>query len=369
MEKLGQRFSWASLPLIATVARLLHKDLVLQVEYLRVQYDIVRSRVPGRIQFTDDERRSLVAAALAMGSKAMRAVVTIVKPATILRWQRKLEQRKWDYSKRRKRKPGRPRKPADVEALVCRLARENTWGYRRICGELAKQGITISKSCIADILRRNGLPPSPERKGLTWRDFLARHTEVLLCADLFTKEIWTFCGLRRAYVLFVMHVRSRTILLAEVTYSPHGGWMAQQVRNLLWECEDLGIRPRFLIHDRDECFCWDFDAVLRSAGVEPVKTPYHAPNANSYAERWIRSARQECLNHLILFGIKSLRRVVRSFQRFHNAHRPHQGIGNRVPARLHAGEVIPATTDGPVGKVECEQFLGGLLKSYHRAAA
>ena len=82
-----------------------------------------------------------------------------------------------------------------------------------------------------------------------------------------------------------------------------------------------------------------------------------------------RSARQECLNHLILFGIKSLRRVVRSLQRFHNAHRPHQGIGNRVPARLHAGEVIPATTDGPVGKVECEEFLGGLLKSYHRAAA
>jgi putative transposase len=369
METVGRRFSWASLPLIATVARLLHKDLVLQVEYLRVQYDIVRSKVPGRIQFTDDERRSLVAAALAMGSKAMRAVVSIVKPETILRWQRKLEERKWDYSKRCKRKPGRPRKPADVEALVCRLARENTWGYRRICGELAKQGIQVSKSCIADILRRNGLPSSPERKGLTWREFLARHADVLLCADLFTKEVWTFCGLRRAYVLFVMHVRSRTILLAEVTYSPHGAWMAQQARNLLWECEDLGIRPRFLIHDRDDCFCWDFDAVLRSAGVDPVKSPYRAPNANSYAERWVRSVRQECLNHLILFGIKSLRRAVLSFQRFHNVHRPHQGIGNRIPAHVHAGEAIPATMDGPVGKVECEEFLGGLLKSYHRTAA
>jgi len=304
-----------------------------------------------------------------MGSKAVRAAVSIVKPETILRWHRKLEAKKWDYSKQRKRKPGRPRKPADVEALVCRLARENMWGYRRICGELAKQGIPISKSCIASILRRNGLPPSPERKGPTWRESPALHADVLLCADLFTKEIWTFCGLRRAYVLFVMHVQSRTILLAEVTFSPHAAWMAQQARHLLWACDDLGIQPRFLIHDRDDCFCWDFDDVLRSAGVEPVKSPYHAPNANAHAERWVRSARQERLNHLILFGIKSLHRVVRSFQRFHNVRRPHQGTGNRIPAHVHAGKVIPVSLDGPVGKIECEEFLGGLLKSYRRVAA
>ena len=104
-------------------------------------------------------------------------------------------------------------------------------------------------------------------------------------------------------------------------------------------------------------------------GREAMRAVVSIVNANAFAERWIRSARKECLDHLILFGIKSLRRVVRSFQRFHNAHRPHQGIGNRVPARVHAGEVIPSTTDGPVGKVECEEFLGGLLKSYHRTAA
>jgi putative transposase len=369
MEKLGRRFSWASLPLVATVSRLLQRDLVHQVEYLQVQCGVIRSRVPGRIRFTDEERRSLVDAALAMGREAMRAVVTIVKPETILDWNRKLEQKKWDYSRRRKRGPGRPRKSADVEELVCRLARDNAWGYRRISGELAKLGIQVSRSCVADILRRNRLPRSPERSGLPWREFLRRHADVLLCADLFTKEIWTFCGLQRAFVLVVMHVKSRTILLSQATFSPHAAWMAQQVRNVLWECEDLGIQPRFLIHDRDTCFCADFDAVLRSAGVEPVKTPYHAPNANAYAERWIRSAREECLNHLILFGIKSLRRVMWTFRRFHNAHRPHQGLGNDIPARVHAREVVPASSDGPVGKVECEEFLGGLLKSYRRKAA
>ena len=217
---------------------------------------------------------------------------------------------KWDYSERRQRRPGRPRTPGEVEALVCRLARENTWGYKRIHGELKKLGVKLSKSAISDVLRRNGLPPAPERGGLTWREFLARQADVLLCADLFTKEIWTFCGLRRACVLVVMHLKSRTILLAEATFSPHSGWMAQQVRNVLWECEDLGIRPRFLLHDRDTCFGGDFDTVLQHAGVEPLKTPYHAPNANPFIERWGRSLREECLNHLVLFGLKSLRHVV-----------------------------------------------------------
>jgi len=263
------RLNWAGLPVIATVARLLCRELTLENEYLRLENRILKSEVEGRIRFTDDERWALMKAALAMGRKLMRKVVTIVKPDTILAWQRRLEQAKWDYSRRRRRGPGRPRTPADVEALVCRLARENTWGYRRISGELKK----------------------------------------------------------------------------------------------------LGIRPRFLIHDRDKCLAEDFDGILRSSGVKPVPTRYHAPNANAYAERWIRSARQECLNQLILFGIESLRRVMWAFRRFHNSHRPHQGIDNRVPAPLHAGEVVPATRDIPVGEVECEEFLGGLLKSYHHAAA
>ena len=131
-----------------------------------------------------------------------------------------------------------------MKELVCRMARENDWGYRRIQGELKKLGIEISKFRVAGTLRRNGLPRAPERGGLTWREFLSRHADVLLCADLFTKELWTFCGLRRAFVLVVMHVKSRTILLAETTFFRHSAWMAQQVRNLLWECDDLGMQAR-----------------------------------------------------------------------------------------------------------------------------
>ena len=110
---------------------------------------------------------------MAMGRKLMKSVVNIVEPATILAWQRHLEQEKWDYSKRRERGPGRPRTSANIEALVCQLARENIWGYKRIQDGLKKLGIEISKTSVSNILRRNGLPPSPDHKGLTWREFLS----------------------------------------------------------------------------------------------------------------------------------------------------------------------------------------------------
>ncbi len=356
--------SWASIPLIATVARLLCRELTLQNEYLRQENKVLRSKVKGRIRFDDNDRRLLVDAALALGRKLMRQVVTIVRPETILAWQRRLEREKWDYSRRPSR-AGRPRKSGETEALVCRMEQDNTWGYGRIQGELAKLDIMISASCVADILRRNGLPPSPERGGLTWREFLPRHADVMLCADFFTKEIWTLGGLQRVFVLFVIHMRARTVLLAEATFSPHSRWMAQQVRNLLWECEERGIQPRFLIHDRDGCFSPEFDTVLGHAGVEPLKTPFRAPNANGIAERWVRSARAECLSHLVLFGLNSLRRVVRQYKNFFNHKRPHQGIGNRAPVTL---DDQFAEEDHPIGRALCDQYLGGLLKSYRRAA-
>ena len=108
----------------------------------------------------------------------------------------------------------------DIEQLVCRMARENEWGYARIQGELQKLDITISKTSVANILRRNGLPPSPDRKGLSWREFLARHASVFLCADMYQKEVWTFRGLTTAYVFFVIHLQTRKVLLARATFSP-----------------------------------------------------------------------------------------------------------------------------------------------------
>ena len=274
--------NWVGFPIIATIARLLCKELTLQNEYLMAENKILKSKIKGRIQFTDEERRTLVEAALAMGRDLMDKIVSIVKPETILAWQYRLERRKWDYSDRPKKSPGRPRTSSDIEKLICDMARENTWGYKRIQGELEKLDIKISKSTIANILRRNNLPPSPERKGLTWREFLSRHDDVFLCADFFTKEIWTFRGLQTAFVFFVIHLETRKLLYTQATFSPHADWLKQQVRQMLWECEEQDIKPRFFLHDNDACFCEDFDLLLKNSDVEPVKTPLHAPNANEY---------------------------------------------------------------------------------------
>jgi len=361
---------WAGLPVIATVARLLCRELTLQNEHLRLENRMLKEKVPGRIRFTDEERRSLAEAALAMGRSLMKEVVSIVKPETILAWQRRLERSKWDYSERRRRGPGRPRTPDDIAALVCRLARENLWGYQRLRGELLKLRVILSKGCIADILRRNGLPTSSQRAGLTWQQFLSRHAEVLLCADLFTKEVWTLAGLRTAYVLFVLHLGTRRILLAQATFCPNGLWMGQMARNLLMDCEDLEIAPHFVLHDRYKLLIWDFDAVVTGAEAKVVKTPFRAPDAIAHAERWVGSVTEECRDHLILFGLGSLQRVLRIYQDFFNGHRPHQGIDNRIPERQATGEPDQscALPDGELA-VECEQFLGGLLNSYYRKAA
>jgi len=362
---------WLNVPVIATITRLLCRELTLQNEYLRQENKILKSKIKKRIVFTDDERRTLVEAALAMGKDMMKQVVTIVKPKTILAWQIKLENEKWDYSDRRKKNPGRPRIARGIEQLVCRMARENEWGYARIQGELKKLDIEISKSSVANILRRNGLPPSPERNGLTWREFLARHAEVFLCADMLRKEVWTFRGLTTAFVFLVIHLQTRKVILSRATFSPTNQWLKQQIRHVLWACEDQVIEPLFFLRDNDMLYPRDMDVILKSSGVDTVKTPFQAPNANSHSERYLLSCKKECLNHLLIFGLNRLQHVVDCYTSFFNEHRPHQGIDNRIPADYNKsykrqGGSMPKNLSA--GNIVRKDFLGGLLKSYRWAA-
>jgi putative transposase len=354
---------WLSVPLIATITRLLCRELTLHNEYLRQENKILKSKIKKRIVFSNDERRTLVEAAMAMGKDLMEQVVTIVKPKTILAWQRRLEKQKWDYSDRRKKNPGRPRIAQDIEQLVCRMARENEWGYTRIQGELKKLEITISKSSVANILRRNGLPPSPERNGLTWREFLARHAEVFLCADMFQKEVWTFGGLTTAFVFFVIHLRTRKVILSRATFSPTNRWFNQQIRHVLWECEDQGIKPRFFLRDNDVLYPEGMNTILKASSVDTIKTPFEALNANAHAERYVLSCKNECLNHLLVFGFAELRCLALICIV--------QGIDNKIPSeynmsdRRQGGSMLKNVSAGNIVR---KDFFGGLLKSYFRAA-
>jgi putative transposase len=214
-------------------------------------------------------------------------------------------------------------------------------------------------------------PPSPEREGLSWRDFLARHAPVFLCADMFQKEVWTFRGLTTAYVFFVIHLQTRKVILARATFSPTNQWFKQQTRHVLWACEDQGIEPRFFLRDNDQLYPKDMDTILKSSGVDTITTPFQAPNANAHSERYVLNCRRDCLNHLLIFGLNRLQYVLDCYVSYFNDHRPHQGIGNIIPAEYNeqskrqGGSVLSNITARNVVR---KDFLGGLLKSYRRAA-
>jgi hypothetical protein len=347
-------------PLVTYIHRLFNKDLAMENDFLRAENKVLRDLIPGkRLKLTERHRRALVRYGMRIRER-LADVISIVTPETLLAWNRRMKRKKWDYSRRRRR-TGRPRKDV-AEALVVRLAEENTWGYVRIAGELKKLGHELSPSCIRDILRKHGLPPSPGRKGLSWKTFIQSHLDVTWAANFFTEEVWTRAGLTTFYILFFIHLRTRRIHIAGCTPSPDAGWTQQQARNLCWTLHEQGLKPRFLVHDRDAAFL-PFDRLIESEGVEIVKTPFQSPWCNGYAERVVRESR-ETLDLLILLGEGHLRHVLKQIERHHNARRPHRGLENAIPL----GYAYP---DGPAppDRIECESSLGGLLNHYHVAEA
>ena len=245
------------------------------------------------------------------------------------------------------------------------MAQENrTWGYDRIVGALAHLGYTISDQTVGNMLKRHGIPPAPARgKMTTWKEFIRAHMDVLVATDFFTTEIWTWCGLVTYYVLFFIHLGSRKVHVVGVTPHPDQRWMVQVARNVTRQ--DWGfLEPRqYLIHDRDGKFCPAFQRVIKAAGVTRVPLPARSPNLNAYAERWVRSVKDECLSNLILFGEGALRHALQEYVEHYQRERPHQGKNNVL--------LIPAADDGQLrdGPVRCRERLGGLLHFYDREAA
>jgi len=163
---------------------------------------LLRNQITGRVQLTDGERKTLAAIGQKLGKQALKEIATIVAPDTILAWHRRLVAQKFDGSQQRKA-PGRPPIDPELEALVVRMARENrSWGYDRIVGALANLGYTVSDQTVGNILKRQGLPPAPERKTTTtWKEFIRMHMDVLVATDFFTAEVWTLGGLVTYYNL------------------------------------------------------------------------------------------------------------------------------------------------------------------------
>lgn len=221
----------------------------------------------------------------------------------------------------------------------------------------------IGRGTIAKILKTAGLEPSPQRrKGMTWKEFLKAHWQVLAATDFFTVELWTPKGLVRYHVLFVIRLATREVQLAGLVLKPHATWMLQVARNLTDPWTGFLHSSRYLIHDRATLFTEQFRQTLRAANVESLRLPARSPNLNAYAERFVRTIRQECLDRMIFFGQASLRQAVEEFIQHYNEERNHQGLENKI--------IRPEFPAFPVaGEVHCRQRLGGLLRYYYRAAA
>ena len=262
------------------------------IEYLKEENRVLREQLGRRrLRFTEDQRRRLAAKGKALGRRALLELGTIVTPDTILRWHRELVAKKWDYSERRKKQPGRPPLSDEVRQLVLRMARENPgWGYTTIRRALFNLGHTVARETVRNILKEHGIVPAPERrKRILWSTFLKAHWGSIAAADLFTVEIWSCFGLTRYYVLFVIRLSSRRVHIAGITEYPHGEWMKQIGRNVTDVADGFLTDTRYLILDRDPLYTEAFRDLLKQAGIKIVRLPARSPNLNAYAERFVRT--------------------------------------------------------------------------------
>ncbi len=346
----------------------INDQLLKENEYLHAELQVFKAQLKSlnkRPGFTDKQRKLLAEKGKAIG-KRLYELATIVSPATILRWHRQLIAKKFDTSKSPKRKVGRPRTLKSLEELILTITIDNSrWGYTRILGVIRNLGFKISRSTVANILKRNGINPSPDRadRGMSWAEFIRIHKDMLWSTDFFTTEVWTKFGLITYYVLFFINLKTKEIVIGGITPNPNGEWMAQIARNVTAYDGEL-IGAKYLIHDRDKKYTQQFDAIMESADIEPVKLPPMSPNLNAYAERFVLSIKSECLDNMIFIGEKSLRRAVSEYVVHYHEERPHQGLDNCIPFPTPSTET--ESNDGDIG---CYKRLGGLLKHYYREAA
>ena len=352
---------WLGLDVLS-VLRQSEREKAVEVLLLRQQLRLLERKQgrPPRISRWEKLTLAVLAARL-KGRNRLNEVMVLFKPDTVLKWHRELVRRKWTFQQRKQR-AGHADLAPELEALIVQMALDNPrLGYKKLVGELRKVGYRVGRSTVRDVLKRHNIRPAPERRrnGSSWRTFLNSHKAELLATDFFTVEtVW----LQTVYVLFFIELNTRQVHLAGCTTHPNTVWVAQQARQLIWELHD-SAQPskRFLIHDRDTKFTASFDAVFVSEGFEIVLTPPQAPNANAFAERWVRSVREECLDQLLIFSERSLQRVLSEYTNYYNRARPHQGLKQQTP--------IPYPPCLSRGAIRHRPVLGGLIRDYYREAA
>ena len=252
-----------------------------------------------------------------------RQALVIVQPATLLRWHREGFRLFWRWKSRR----GRPRIPADLQALIRRMARENpTWGQERIANELLlKLGLRVSPRTVRKYIPQRQ-PPGPGKRTSSqrWVTFVRNHAQAIIACDFCVVVTATF---RLLYVFVVMEHATRRILHTNVTAHPTASWTLQQLREAIPD----GHPYRFLLHDRDSIFSRELDQRVRHLGLKVLKTPPRSPQANALCERRLGTLRRECLDFVIPLTVHHVQRLLAVWVPHYNHGRPHMALEPEIP--------------------------------------
>ena len=341
--------------LFCLFGKLVHSDLVRQIEYLKAENKVLRNRLPKRLILNPFERTEILKYGQPLGS-TLKNVISIVSYQTFVLWAHKKNSEKPSSSKTIR---GRPRTKNEIRELIIRLAKENSWGYTRILGELKKLGIeSVSRNTIKNILKEYGLEPAPKRGYDTWDNFIKRHFQTLWACDFFTKTVWTLAGPKTFNMLFFINVHTRKVQLCGFTTKPTREWVCKQTKDIAFVFQDTdSTGEKLLIRDGDSKYSKEFDEILGSYGVKVKRIPYKSPNLNPYAEGWVGTIKRECLDHFFVFGEKHLRYLVNKYVGYYNTKRPHSGLNN-MPIKYESKE-----TDKR--RLRCKSDLGGMIKHYY----
>ena len=322
-------------------------DLHAEILALRHQLAVLQRNAPRRLCLKRSDR--LLWILLARFWSSWRSSLQIVQPATVLRWQRRACV--WYWARKSRRAPGRPEVSREIRDLIRHMSQANPLrGAPRIHGELLKLGIELAQSTVAKYLQRSRRPPSQ-----TWRTFLRNHVGQMASIDFFTVPTATF---RVLFVFVVLSHERRRVVHFQVTEHPTQEWTMQQMREAFpWDQV-----PRYLGRDRDAIYGQDFSVMTKGMGTEEVRSAPREPWQNPYVDRLIGSIRRECLDHVIVWNRRSLRRILQSYFAYYHRSRTHLALAKDAPE----SRIVEKPEQGRIVVIP---QVGGLHHRYQRHAA
>ena len=333
--------------IVSVLARRFRSRAVLELENLalRHQLHVLRRQRPGRPRLFAIDR--LLWVWLYRFWPRCLHVMVLVKPATVIQWHRQGFRLFWRWRSR----SGRPSVDREIRDLIRQMSSANPlWGAPRIHGELLKLGIEVSQATVAKyMVRRRGTPSQ------TWRSFLRNHAEGIAAIDMFVVASASF---RLLYVMIILAHDRRKIVRTAVTEHPTAAWLSRQVTEAFpWD-----TAPRYLLRDRDASYGSYFCSRVEAMGITEVITAPRSPWQNAYVERVIGSIRRECLDHIVIFNERHLRRVLSSYVDYYQRTRTHLSLDKDCP---DSRPIMPRR----IGRVVAIPQVGGLHHRYERLAA